>query len=57
MASRATKTFTFDKDDEVWVKKLYAYAKKEKRTPGSQLMLILKDFFERQKLIDALHKV
>lgn len=55
-SQRVTRTYSFAKEDEIWLDRLKADAKKNRRSTSGHMILLVKDYFDRVKILNRLQK-
>lgn len=54
MTKRKTKTFSYPAEEHVWFERLTKDAKKNKRTSSGHLLFIIKDHFDRHRILQRI---
>lgn len=53
---RKTKTFSYDSKDDQWFRRSSREAKRNGRTGSQQLIFVLRDYFERQAMLEEINR-
>lgn len=54
--TRKTRTFSYEEHEDVWFKRLFRDARKNGRSGSGHLLFIIKDHFERGRILERINK-